>query len=315
MDARETAPSAERNKQPILEVLVRDALYGVTDRPIVIGKHDANGAPLVPLAGALTAANLSEPLRRVVEMVVAPDRLRPPRRDDGLRITIAPEAMRTPFFCSGCPHNTSTKVPEGALVGAGIGCHGMIVLMDGPSRGQVLGITQMGGEGAQWIGMAPFVEAPHLFQNLGDGTFCHSGQLAVQAAIAAAPGSAQLSLGIRPRPGPQGDQQVWSREGGDAPRLVLTTIPRPTSIGRTPSAKRALVITTAPNPIKPRNTRRPIGAPSSLTRSRIGRCDTRAGRGRESMPTAPHPPGPLPCARRTRRSPSGAGSRPRWWTG
>jgi indolepyruvate ferredoxin oxidoreductase len=173
------------DKQPILEVLVRDALYGVTDRPIVIGKHDANGAPLVPLAGALTAASLSEPLRRVVEMVVAPDRLRPPRRDDGLRITIAPEAMRTPFFCSGCPHNTSTKVPEGALVGAGIGCHGMIVLMDGPSRGEVLGITQMGGEGAQWIGMAPFVETPHLFQNLGDGTFCHSGQLAVQAAIAA----------------------------------------------------------------------------------------------------------------------------------
>ncbi len=75
---------------------------------------------------------------------------------------------------------------------------------------------------------------------------------AVQAAIAAAPGSAHLSLGIRPRPGPQGDQQVWSREGGDAPRLVLTTIPRATSIGRTPSAKRALVITTAPNPISDR---------------------------------------------------------------
>jgi len=75
---------------------------------------------------------------------------------------------------------------------------------------------------------------------------------AVQAALVAAPGSAQLSLGVRPRPGPQGDQQVWSREGGDAPRLVLTTIPRATPVGRTPAAKRALVITTAPNPISDR---------------------------------------------------------------
>ena len=121
----------------------------------------------------------------MLETTVSPERLRPSRRDDGLRFAIAAEGTRTPFFCSGCPHNTSTKVPDGALVGAGIGCHGMIVLMDGDSRGEVVGITQMGGEGAQWIGMAPFVDAPHLFQNLGDGTFCHSGQLAVQAAIAA----------------------------------------------------------------------------------------------------------------------------------
>jgi indolepyruvate ferredoxin oxidoreductase len=173
------------DKQPFLETLVRDALYGMTSAPIVLGKRDAAGAALVPLAGALTATALVEPLRRVLETVISPERLLPSRRDDGLRISIAPEAMRTPFFCSGCPHNTSTKAPEDALVGAGIGCHGMIVLMDGPSRGEVLGITQMGGEGAQWIGMAPFVDTPHFFQNLGDGTFCHSGQLAVQAAIAA----------------------------------------------------------------------------------------------------------------------------------
>jgi indolepyruvate ferredoxin oxidoreductase len=173
------------DKQPFLETMVRDALYGRSGAPAVIGKRDAAGAPLIPLTGALTSTVLAEPLRRVLETTVAPERLRPARRDDGLQFAIAAEATRTPFFCSGCPHNTSTKVPEGALVGAGIGCHGMIVLMDGDSRGEVVGITQMGGEGAQWIGMAPFLDAPHLFQNLGDGTFCHSGQLAVQAAIAA----------------------------------------------------------------------------------------------------------------------------------
>jgi indolepyruvate ferredoxin oxidoreductase len=173
------------DKQPFLEPLVRDALYGTTGAPVVVGKRDVDGSPLVPLAGALTAENLAPALRRVVERVVPAERLVPARREAALRITVSPEAMRTPWFCSGCPHNTSTRVPDGALVGAGIGCHGMITLMGAQGRGEIIGITQMGGEGAQWIGMAPFVDDPHLFQNLGDGTYCHSGQLAVQAAVAA----------------------------------------------------------------------------------------------------------------------------------
>ena len=86
---------------------------------------------------------------------------------------------RTPFFCSGCPHNSSTKVPEGSIAGAGIGCHFMALWMDRDT----VGFTQMGGEGAQWIGQAPFSKRDHIFQNLGDGTYNHSGVLAIRFAL------------------------------------------------------------------------------------------------------------------------------------
>ena len=141
--------------------------------------------PLVPLTGAVTADSLVEPLRRLLTHGWARERLARAARRSRCGSRSLPEAVRTPFFCSGCPHNTGTKVPEGALVGAGIGCHGMVTLMGAAGRGEIIGITQMGGEGAQWIGIAPFVDDQHLFQNLGDGTYCHSGQLAIQAAIAA----------------------------------------------------------------------------------------------------------------------------------
>ena len=86
-----------------------------------------------------------------------------------------------PYFCSGCPHNTSTKVPDGSRAMGGIGCHYLAVTMDRRTET----FTHMGGEGATWIGQAPFTKTPHVFQNIGDGTYYHSGLLAIRAAVAA----------------------------------------------------------------------------------------------------------------------------------
>ena len=166
-------------KSAFVESAVRDALYGLPDAPAVIGSADAAGAPLVPVAGELTAGALTGPLRRVLGDRVE---LAPPRREPAALPLLA--VGRTPYFCSGCPHNRSTLVPEGAVAGGGIGCHAMVAFTGRPES-EVSSITQMGGEGAQWIGQAPYTDAGHMFQNMGDGTFAHSGQLAVQACVAA----------------------------------------------------------------------------------------------------------------------------------
>ena len=106
------------------------------------------------------------------------------RNSLGERIYL-PLAQRTPYFCSGCPHNSSTKPQTDSAFGAGIGCHAMVLLMDEKQVGDVVGLTQMGGEGTQWIGMSHFVENGHFVQNLGDGTYHHSGSLAIRASVAA----------------------------------------------------------------------------------------------------------------------------------
>ena len=170
-------------KNPTLERLVRDALYDCTRRPRVTGRRDEHGDLLVPGTGGLDADTLVEPLRRRLEQRIT-DRLAPPvERRRGPAIPLSVE--RTPYFCSGCPHNASTRVEEGTLVGGGIGCHAMVAMMEPERVGDIVGLTAMGSEGAQWIGMAPFVQRRHLVQNIGDGTFFHSGSLAIRAAVAA----------------------------------------------------------------------------------------------------------------------------------
>ena len=161
-------------KNATLEVLVRDALYDVAERPRVWGKRDENGRVIVPFDGLLDADHLLPAVRHHLSKRLA-DRLIPerPKLDKQL---IPLSVNRAPYFCSGCPHNTSTRVEPGTLVGGGIGCHSMVAFMEPERVGELVGLTCMGNEGAQWIGMAPFVERRHLVQNLGDGTFFHSGQ-------------------------------------------------------------------------------------------------------------------------------------------
>ncbi|HEY7697452.1 MAG TPA: 2-oxoacid:acceptor oxidoreductase family protein, partial [Vicinamibacteria bacterium] len=180
--AREFARGLEEvvvleEKRPFLELFLKDALYHERARPRIVGK------PVVPAEGALDADTIAQILVKRLAPYVPASRLES-------RIGVLGflrEAMEEPLplsrlfhFCSGCPHNRSTTVPEGSFAGAGIGCHAMAMMMDRST----VGITHMGGEGVQWVGMAPFTETPHLFQNLGDGTLAHSGTLAIRQAVA-----------------------------------------------------------------------------------------------------------------------------------
>ena len=166
-------------KASFVETQVRDLLYDDADNPRVLGKRGRDGERLVPADGALTADRLAAPLRSVLGANVE---LAAPHKRLPL-ISLMPSS-RIPYFCSGCPHNRSTTVPDGSVAAGGIGCHTMATIVPRESS-QVTSLTQMGGEGAQWIGQAPFTDVGHIFQNLGDGTYFHSGQLAIQACIAA----------------------------------------------------------------------------------------------------------------------------------
>ncbi|MEZ4586075.1 MAG: indolepyruvate ferredoxin oxidoreductase family protein [Gemmatimonadales bacterium] len=171
-------------KRPFLELFVRDVLYNEPERPRVVGTHDERGGPLVPAHSELESDSVAPILARRLAGRVSDIEGRLARLVPSLPPEVAPlgpEGLRLAYFCSGCPHNRSTVVPEGSIAAVGIGCHGMAAMME---RGGS-GFTQMGGEGAQWTGAAPFTETPHLFQNLGDGTYFHSGSLAIRQAVAA----------------------------------------------------------------------------------------------------------------------------------
>jgi indolepyruvate ferredoxin oxidoreductase len=173
-------------KRPLIERQLKEQLYNwhAEVRPRVIGKFDETGAWILPSTGELSPAQIAVVLGRRLLRFQAHETLA--RRVAFLEAeenqkTHAPRVLRQPWFCPGCPHNTSTVVPEGSRAVAGIGCHYMATWMDR----RTATFTQMGGEGVPWIGQAPFTETPHIFANLGDGTYYHSGSLAVRAAVAA----------------------------------------------------------------------------------------------------------------------------------
>ncbi|HET9644267.1 MAG TPA: indolepyruvate ferredoxin oxidoreductase family protein [Burkholderiaceae bacterium] len=171
-------------KGPVVEQQLCSLLYNLPVRPAIIGKTDAQGRALVSALGELRPSRLIEIVanwlaahfpdldrRHLVRDFTPPD----------LLANASDAVKRLPYFCAGCPHNTSTKVPEGSHAQAGIGCHFMATWMNRDTEG----LIQMGGEGVDWVSHAMFTRVPHVFQNLGDGTYYHSGYLAIRQAVAA----------------------------------------------------------------------------------------------------------------------------------
>ena len=173
-------------KRAVMEDQAKSILYGEAKRPLIFGKRDEAGEALLPEDVQIEAATVAQAIahrleqsgpladRAVIEAIAAlRSALEVPQGAANMGF------VRMPYFCSGCPHNTSTKVPDGSFAMAGIGCHGMALMMDR----NTVALTHMGGEGVNWTGLAPFTETPHVFQNLGDGTYYHSGILGIRAAI------------------------------------------------------------------------------------------------------------------------------------
>lgn len=172
-------------KRGFLEAAVKEILYGRAGAPVVVGKWDQAGRSLFSSSGELDADKVATGLSKVLARLEIEPVQAWRKRPKAHTMLSLPLLARSPYYCSGCPHNTSTTAGGGSLVGAGIGCHSMAVFMDPKQVGTIVGMTQMGGEGAQWIGISPFVSDDHFVQNIGDGTFMHSGSLAVRAAVAA----------------------------------------------------------------------------------------------------------------------------------
>lgn len=159
------------DKRPLIEDQLKVLAHDLgSESPRIFGKRDAGGEPLLPEAGEIGLPEATTALATLLGLPVP-----------GQPTTFTGGPVRTPYFCAGCPHNTSTRVPEGHLAIGGIGCHTLAMFMDRGMRT----FSHMGGEGATWIGMAPFTGTRHVFQNMGDGTYQHSGSMGIRAAIAA----------------------------------------------------------------------------------------------------------------------------------
>ena len=177
-------------RREIVENQVKQELFNWRDdvRPRIVGKMDEHDKRFLTFTEELTVSAVAVAIaERLLKLELDPQIAAMLRaklawfkeRDEMLKRAAAP-MVRTPYFCSGCPHNTSTKVPEGSRAMAGIGCHFMVLWMDRNTDT----FTQMGGEGAPWVGIAPFTKEKHIFVNLGDGTYFHSGLLAIRQAVA-----------------------------------------------------------------------------------------------------------------------------------
>ncbi len=174
-------------KRALIEPQLKDQLYHLPEgqRPAVLGKRNRAGAPLLPELGDLAADDIAAAILELLPEAALTSRMAAAMAHLAERRQRAAsggaEVIRSPYFCAGCPHNGSTVVPDGSRAMAGIGCHIMAQTMGRAEDSY----AQMGGEGVPWLGQAPFLKTEHVFANLGDGTYQHSGLLAIRAAIAA----------------------------------------------------------------------------------------------------------------------------------
>jgi indolepyruvate ferredoxin oxidoreductase len=221
-------------KRGPLEAAVVQALYGSAAAPAVVGKRSEDGAELFPEYGELDVDIVAARLRGELAKDISGLRAEPAPRER-VSLPLVTGVSRTPYFCSGCPHSRSTPVPDGSIVGAGIGCHALVTRSPRSNVGEVVGFTQMGGEGAQWIGLEPFVRDEHMFQNLGDGTLTHSGSLAIRAAVAA---NTHITYKIL-------YNSAVAMTGGQAPAGGLT-IPKLTKLLDAEGVKKIIVTTADP---------------------------------------------------------------------
>ncbi|GAB5467147.1 MAG: indolepyruvate ferredoxin oxidoreductase family protein [Rhodospirillales bacterium] len=224
-------------KRAVIENQLKEQLYNWRPdvRPRVLGKFDEAGTWILPSNGELTPATIARVIAARIKQFHSSERIEQrlaflDRKESAL--SAEPEALkRIPTFCSGCPHNSSTKVPEGSRALAGIGCHYMAQWMDRRTET----FTQMGGEGVPWVGQAPFSTTKHVFANLGDGTYEHSGILAIRQAVAAGVNitykilfnDAVAMTGGQPHDGPLSPAMISRQIAAEGVRTIVVVTDEP----------------------------------------------------------------------------------------
>lgn len=177
-------------KRPVIEDQLARHLYDIPAdrRPALVGKRDLNGTSLLPLVGELTPGMIRHAIKVTLSQIGLADsdllsRYAHCEQLEQRALTVGGSKVRPAFYCSGCPHNTSTKIPDGSVAISAVGCHGLAAYVM-PER-RTMQPMPMGGDGMPWVSVGPLVDMPHVFQNMGDGTYSHSGILSIRAAVAA----------------------------------------------------------------------------------------------------------------------------------
>lgn len=222
-------------KGDFIEAQVKNALFHLENRPSVNGKLDHNNQELIPSFGQLSPSIVEKALTQWLQHYELLEKNN--EASVNCNLPTVKKALdsfgltRSPYFCSGCPHNSSTKVPEGSKALAGVGCHYMASWMDRDTQG----LTQMGGEGTDWVGASAFMDNAHIFQNMGEGTYFHSGYLAIRQAIAAKANitykilfnDAVAMTGGQPVDGPISVPRICQQVIGEGVKKVVITTDEP----------------------------------------------------------------------------------------